>query len=81
MWGMALWAGWRICMRAGAEREIHSGLFRALVAIAVSNLGENMFEGTERLRLQSIAWMVTAFMIAASTREPAQRLVPVQDVV
>ena len=81
MWVTAIWAGWRISTRPGAELAIHSGLFLAVVAIAVSNLGENMFEGTERLRLYSIAWMVTAFVIAAWKPEPAARQAPVEDVV
>src|SRR5262245_7665672 len=81
MWGMALWAGWRICTRAETELEIHSGLFLALVAIAVSNLGENMFEGMERLRLYSIAWILTAFVIAAWKPEPTPRQASVEDVV
>lgn len=81
MWATALWAGWRISTRPETELDVHSGLFLALVAIAVSNLGENMFEGTERLRLHSIAWIVTAFVVAAWKPTPVPDPSPVEDVV
>jgi hypothetical protein len=68
MWATALWAGWRIGAHEGPGLAINVGLFLALVAIAVANLGENMFEGTERQRLHSIAWIVTALIITEWNR-------------
>ncbi len=72
MWAAALWAGWRVSTDGALGHGINVGLFLALVAIAVSNLGENMFEGTERLRLQSIAWIAAALITAEWDR--ARRL-------
>jgi len=63
IWLVVLWAGWRASL-ADAVGGINLGLFLALVAIAVSNLGENMFEGTERLRLESIAWILAALVVS-----------------
>jgi hypothetical protein len=68
LWATALWAGWRITSRAKAGLQINLSLFLALIAIAVANLGENMFEGTERQRLHSIAWMVAALIVAEWNR-------------
>ena len=72
MWATALWAGWRVSTDRALGHGINVGLFLALVAIAVANLGENMFEGTERLRLQSIAWIAAALITAEWDR--ARRL-------
>ena len=72
MWATALWAGWRVSTNSAFGHGINVGLFLALVAIAVANLGENMFEGTERLRLQSIAWIAAALITAEWDR--ARRL-------
>jgi O-antigen ligase len=72
IWATALWAGWRVSTDRALGHGINVGLFLALVAIAVSNLGENMFEGTERLRLQSIAWIAAALITAEWDR--ARRL-------
>jgi O-antigen ligase len=68
MWASALWAGWRVSAQEGYGIGINTSLFLGLVAVAVANLGENMFEGTERLRLQSIAWMMAAFVMAEWSR-------------
>jgi O-antigen ligase len=69
MWATALWAGWRVSTDRVLGDGINVGLFLALVALVVSNLGENMFEGTERLRFQSMAWMAAAVLIAKWNRE------------
>lgn len=79
LWATALWAGWRISTRRGPRLETSLSLFFALVAIATANLGENMFEGTERLRLQTIAWIVTALVIAEWSRGRAPRPTRVDD--
>jgi O-antigen ligase len=68
MWATALWAGWRVSTDPTLSDGINVGLFLALVALLVSNLGENMFEGTERLRLQSMAWIAAGVMIAEWNR-------------
>jgi O-antigen ligase len=68
LWATALWAGWHITSRAKAGLPINLSLFLALIAIAVANLGENMFEGTERQRLHSIAWIVAALIVAEWNR-------------
>jgi hypothetical protein len=73
MWATALWAGWRISAGEGPGLGINVSLFLALVAIAAANLGENMFEGTERQRLHTMAWMMAAFVIAAWSRGTIQR--------
>jgi O-antigen ligase len=68
MWGTALWAGWRVSTDRALSDGLNVGLFLALVALVVSNLGENMFEGTERLRFQSMAWIAAGVIIAEWNR-------------
>ena len=68
MWGTALWAGWRVSTDRALSDGVNVGLFLALVALVVSNLGENMFEGTERLRFQSMAWIAAGVIIAEWNR-------------
>jgi len=68
MWGTALWAGWRVSTDRAVADGLNLGLFLALVALVVSNLGENMFDGTERLRFQSMAWIAAGVIIAEWTR-------------
>jgi O-antigen ligase/polysaccharide polymerase Wzy-like membrane protein len=74
IWIVALWAGWQISKRDGPGSETNTSLFFALVAIVVANLSENMFEGTERIRLQTIAWMVAALVVTTWHRrsDPSQ---------
>jgi len=71
MWATALWAGWRVSTDRALSDGINVGLFLALVALVVSNLGENMFEGTERLRFQSMAWIAAGVIIAEWNRDHA----------
>jgi O-Antigen ligase len=68
IWATAIWAGWRVSTDRALGHGINVGLFLALVALVVSNMGENMFEGTERVRFQSMAWVVSAVIIAEWSR-------------
>jgi hypothetical protein len=71
LWATALWAGWQITTRGAPAIAGASSVFYAIVAIAVANLGENMFLDTvavDRIRIHTIAWVLLAAVIAEWTR-------------
>lgn len=71
LWSVALWAGWRISARRTAGLQPAVSAFYGLVAIAVTNMGENMFLDTAarpRARLHTLAWILLALVIAEWNR-------------
>lgn len=73
LWATALWAGWQSSARMQTRFGPALGVFYAFVAIAVMNMGENMFleaVAPERVRLHTIAWILMAVVVAEWTRAP-----------
>lgn len=69
LWATVLWAGWQIGTRTADTHEISTSLFYGLVAIAMVNMGENMFDIVdERIRLHTMAWILIALVIAEWNR-------------
>jgi O-antigen ligase len=72
LWAIALSIGWR---RARGNPTLAGlSLFYALVAIVVTNLGENMFleaVAEERARYHTLAWLLLGVVIAQADGRPA----------
>lgn len=79
IWATALWAGWRVGTSRVQTFDANLGVFYALAAITIVNLGENIFldaVAAERVRLHTIAWVLMAVAIGEWSRmresEPAR---------
>src|SRR4029079_10827231 len=67
VWATVLWAGWRISTSRAPRFDASLGVFYALAAIAIVNLGENVFldaVAAERIRMHTLAWVLMAVAIA-----------------
>jgi O-antigen ligase len=78
MWATALWAGWRVSTDRTQTFDANLGVFYALAAIAIVNVGENIFLDAvagARVRIHTIAWVLMAVAIGEWERrrnvEPA----------
>lgn len=83
LWATALWAGWRTSGPGTTRLEAHLSVFYGLFAIAIVNMGENMFMDTvaaERVRLHTISWILMAVGIAGWNRLRQAERARLQDV-
>jgi len=72
MWTTVLWAGWQVATRRTQMLDANLSVFYALAAMAMVNLGENIFldqVAADRIRIHTMAWMLMAVAVAEWRRD------------